>query len=376
MQFHSLLSLVMDKEQKENILRNFYFDVKQSGSYLGASKLYKILNKKYPKVFTISFINNWLNNQDSFAVQKQVRHTYKTPRVQVAGLNDQADMDLMSVENISKHNQGVKFLLIVIDIFSRFLLVRPLLNKKTQTVLSAIKDILNSRKFTKIRTDKGSEFINHEIKKFMKKQGIYLFNTQSNNKANYAERVIRTLRSMMFRMLRHQRNYRYIDNLQDLVNNYNNSPHRSLNGLSPREITKTNETVIWSSQYLHPKRVSKIKPKFKFEIGGLVRLSYVKHPFRRAYQQQYTTEVFKIKNRVFQQGIPLYKITDLNNESIQGYVKEQEMIPVDKNEESLWYIEKILKKRKVKGKLQYLVRWEGFPKSFDSWVDATQVQEK
>ena len=367
----------MDKKEKERVLMKYYFTAKNPGSFLSATKLWKILNLTYPGIFSLTFIQKWLNNQDSYAVQKQVRHSYKTPRVQVAGLNDQADMDLMSIENISKQNDGIKYLLIVIDIFSRFLLVRPLLNKKTQTVLSAIKDILNSRKFIKIRTDKGSEFINHEMKKFMKKQGIYLFNTQSNNKANYAERVIRTLRSMIFRMLRYQRNYRYIDNLQDLVSNYNNSPHRSLHGLSPSQITKKNETLIWSKQYLKPKNVAgKIKPKFRFKPGDLVRLSYVKHPFRRAYQQQYTTEVFKIKSRVFQQGIPLYKIVDLKNDPIQGYVKEQEMNSVDKNEESLWYIEKILKKRKVKGKNQYLVRWEGFPKSFDSWVDANEVQEK
>lgn len=199
------------------------------------------MKKKYPGIFTVNFINKWLKNQDSYAVQKQVRYSYNSPSVQVAGLNDQADMDLMSIENISKYNDSVKYLLIVIDIFSRFLLVRPLRNKRKQTVLSAIKNILQERTFTKVRTDIGSEVINKDIKKFMKKEKIYLFNTKSNNKANYAERVIRTLRTMIFRMLRYQRNYRYIDHLQDIVNSYNNSPHRSLNGLSPSEITKQNE---------------------------------------------------------------------------------------------------------------------------------------
>lgn len=54
----------------------------------------------------------------------------RTPTVQVAGLNDQSDMDLMSVETTSKYNDGVTYLVIVIDIFSRFLLVRPLKNNK------------------------------------------------------------------------------------------------------------------------------------------------------------------------------------------------------------------------------------------------------
>lgn len=366
----------MDRTQKEHILSQYYFNVKNPSSFLGATKLQKSLNVKYPNVFTVNFIQKWLNNQDSYAIQKQVRRSYKTPQVQVAGLNDQADIDLMSVENISKDNDGVKYLLIVIDIFSRFLMVRPLLNKKAQTVLAAVKDILLERKFTKLRSDFGSEFINKDIKKFMKKQGIYLFNTHSNHKANYAERVIRTLRGMIFRMLRQQRNYRYIDHLQDIVSSYNRSPHRALNGLSPRDITKRNETKVWSLLYLKPKSFHQTPPHFKFKIGSLVRLSYVKHPFRRTYQQQFTTEVFKIKTRIFKQGIPLYKVIDLNNKPILGYVKEQEMSLVNKSEESRWFIEKILKTRGKGRKKQYFVRWEGFPKSFDSWIEADQVKEK
>lgn len=366
----------MDEIQKKRILSEYYFNTKHPGSYLGATKLHQILKKKYPGIFSVNFIKKWLNNQDSYAVQRQVRHKYKTPSVQVAGLNDQADMDLMSVENISKYNDGVKYLLIVIDIFSRFLSVRPLLNKTSQSVLTAIKDVIKIHKYTKARTDKGSEFSNQYLKRFMKKQGIYLYITQSSSKANYAERVIRTLRSMIFRLLRYQRNYKYIDQLQDIVNSYNNSPHRSLNGLAPSEITKKNETQVWSKLYLKPKKFSTTRLTFKFNIGDLVRLSYTRHPFRRAYQQQWTTEVFKIKSRVFKQGFALYKIIDLNNAPITGYVNEREMIPVNKTEESLWFIEKILKKRRVKGKLQYLIRWEGFPKSFDSWIDADQVKQK
>lgn len=367
---------IMDKTQKEHILSTYYFNAKNPGGYLGASKLHKILDKKYPRIFSVQFINKWLNNQDSYALQKQVRHRYRSPRVQVAGLNDQADIDLMSVENISKYNDGVKYLLIVIDIFSRFLFVRPLINKKTETVLTAIKDIFKHRHFKKVRSDKGSEFINKQFRKYMKDQDVYFFTTQNVPKANYAERVQRTFRNMMFRMMRKQHNYTYINHLQDLVANYNKNPHRSLSGLNPSEITKQNEADVWANLYLKPKKIKKSTPQFKFKIGDLVRISYLKHPFRRTYQQQYTSEVFKIKSRLFKQGIPLYKIVDLNNEPILGYVNEHEMIRVDKNEDSLWFIDKILKKRKLKGKIQYYVQWEGFPKSFNSWVDADEIKEK
>ena len=66
----------------------------------------------------------------------------------------------------------------------------------------------------------------------------------------------------------------------------------------------------------------------------------------------------------------------MKNEPIKGYTDEHEMIKVNKNEDSLWFIEKILKKRKIRKKIQYFVQWEGFPKSFNSWIDENQIEEK
>ena len=99
----------------------------------------------------------------------------------------------MSVENIAKDNDGVKYLLIVIDILSRFLLVRPLMNKKTSTVVSGMQDVLTQKHFTKIRSDKGVEFLSNQFKSLLKDKGIYFFITQNVPKANYAERVERPL---------------------------------------------------------------------------------------------------------------------------------------------------------------------------------------
>lgn len=92
-----------------------------------------------------------------------------------------------------------------------------------------------------------------------------------------------------------------------------------------------------------------------------------------------------IKNNILQRYLKLradfldkefYKIVDLKNEPIKGYFNENEIIRVNKTEESLWYIERILKKRKIKGKQQYFVKWEGFPSAFNSWIEANQVKEK
>ena len=89
--------------------------------------------------------------------------------------------------------------------------------------------------------------------------------------------------------------YKYEDILQDLVSNYNHTPHTSLLGRTPNSIT-VHEPDLWKKIYVDSlqqkestRRVSRsiLKPKpYKFKISDYVRLSYIKHPFQRGYQEQ------------------------------------------------------------------------------------------
>ena len=127
--------------------------------------------------------------------------------------------------------------------------------------------------------------------------------------------------------------------------------------------------------YLKKSRKKISKPTFQFKKGDLVRISFTKQPFQRAYQEQYTTEVFKVAGRIIKQAIPMYKLNDLKGETIHGLFYTAELQKVNKDENSLWFIESIIKKRKRKNKLQYFVEWQGFPKTFNSWIDADDMKD-
>lgn len=363
----------MDK--KEQILKKYYFNPANAGAYAGSQKLFKVLDKKYPGKFSLSFIRQWLNNQDSYSLQKQLRHRFKTANVRVTSIGEQFDIDLMSLANLAKENDGVQYLLIAIDILSRKLMVKPLKNKTAKSVLNAMQEILKMQKPLKIRSDKGSEFVNQWFKKYMKDQNVYFFTTQNPPKASLAERVIRTIRTALFRMMRHKRTYRYIDDLNEIVANYNAAPHRSLNYLAPNDVTKSNEADVWAYLYLKKtKKVGKRKPVYLFKAGDLVRISFLKQPFLRSYQEQYTTEVFKVSKRLLKQGIPMYKPVDPRTEAIKGLFYNSELQKVDKDENSLWFIENILKKRRRNKQLEYYVQWLGFDKRFNSWIKSSDVK--
>lgn len=110
-------------------------------------------------------------------------------------------------------------------------------------------------------------------------------------------------------------------------------------------------------------------------IGQLVRISHLKDVFTRSYDEQWSYEVYKVSRRFMLQGIPMYKLQDLLQEQIQGIFYSSELEKVDKNENSLWYIEKVIRKRKHRGKEQALVKWVGCSKRFNSWIDMNEIKD-
>lgn len=105
----------------------------------------------------------------------------------------------------------------------------------------------------------------------------------------------------------------------------------------------------------------------------MVRLSHLKYIFRRGYNQQFTGEIFKVVKRFHLQGIPLYKVKDFNDEIIEGDFYENDLQKVHKEEDSLWLVEKFIKKRKRKGETEWFVKFQSWPDKFNQWVKESDV---
>lgn len=297
------------------------------------------------------------------------------------------EMDLAQLDNIQSFNSGFKFLLFVIDCFSKFLWIQPIKDKTHTSVLYALKNVLSgTRKPTSIRSDLGKEFKNQYVRKYLSNQGINAYYSLNDTKCAIVERSIRSLKSILYRYFRHNQTYKYVNVIQDIVKGYNIRPHRTLGGFSPIEVNKQNAGEVRLSSYLarHPKKrnkkvVKKTKSKsrkksFRYTIGTLVRLTFKRHPFQHGYQQKWTEEIFKISRRYFRQNLSLYKVSDLQNEEIEGAFQDSEVQKVRKDSETKWKIEKVIKRQKRNGTKQVLVRWLGYPKKFDSWIPVSDIQ--
>ena len=126
---------------------------------------------------------------------------------------------------ISKFNKEFRFLSWVIDIFSKYAWVVPLKDKKGVSIVDAFQKILDdsNRKPNKIWVDKGSEFYNNSFKKWLKDNDIEMYSIHNEGKSVAAGRFIRTLKAKIYKYMTSISKNVYIDKLDDIVNEYNNT---------------------------------------------------------------------------------------------------------------------------------------------------------
>ncbi|XP_061190298.1 uncharacterized protein LOC133198185 [Saccostrea echinata] len=372
-------------------LRKLYYTPGNPGAFAGPEKLYQAVKKEGKHKIGRIRIRQFLNNEDPYSLLKPIRRSFPRSKVVVNTIDSMWDGDLADVSNISSENDGYKFLLVLIDVFSRFLFIVPLKNKQHQNVTEGLKSVFQTgRKPHTLRTDKGSEFKNRWVKAFLKKEGVHVIYTQNETKANYAESVIRTMKNLMYRYFLKNRTYRYVDVLQDLVTSYNHRPHRSLGEQAPVTVTQENADEVRLISYLSTKKknpVSKLektiksstrkkrtKPSFKYKIGDDVRILQLKHPFQRDYHQKWTEEYFKVSNRYKRADIPVYTINDLADDPVKGTFYESELQKVKKSGDVLYRVEKVLKKRKRGNTKEVYVKWDGWPSKFNSWIPESSLE--
>ena len=128
--------------------------------------------------------------------------------------------DLADMQLISKFNKGFRFLLCVIDIFSKYAWVVPLKDKKGASIVNAFQKILkeSDRKPNKIWVDKGSEFYNSSFKKWLKDNDIEMYSMHNEGNSVVTERFIRTLKTKIYKYMTSVSTNVYINKLDDIVN--------------------------------------------------------------------------------------------------------------------------------------------------------------
>ena len=359
-------------------LESLYYDPEKPGSFSGIQKLMKQIRKDGKKI-SRKQLKDWLAKQDTYTSLRGLKRKLKRPRVFVYGKNKQWDADTGNYAKWIKENEGVGYFLLCIDIFTRYVWTRSLKTLQGKEMEKVLEDLFEEVQPEIFRTDGGSEFNNKWVKSLLKNQNIKHVVTLNETKANYAERAIKTIKMKLSKYMYNEQTREWAKALADITSSYNETYHRSI-GMSPAKAMTMSDEDLWVKQYLEEKGTRlKKKPSrstpYKFKIGDQVKLSFLKRPFERAYDQTFTGEVFHITERRMKQGIPVYTLKDYNNEPILGYFSEGEMQKAFVNEDTVYKIENILKTRKRRGRTEVLVKWLGWPSKFNSWILQSQVKD-
>ncbi|XP_067204506.1 uncharacterized protein [Linepithema humile] len=334
-------------------LEKLYYDPAHYAGYSAVDNLFRAAN--LPR----NNVERWLEAQDAYTLHRPLRRKFPRMHYNVTNIDDLWEADLIELRNLKSYNEGYSYLLVIIDVLSKYVWVEPLRDKTSNSVMRAFQNVLsrsNGRAPVYLQTDKGKEFVGRSLQKFLEENDIrFRVARNPDVKAAIVERFNRTLKERMWRYFTHKNTRRYIDVLQNIVNAYNHTRH--------------------SSTRMQPNgEANEKRRKAKYHVGDHVRISRAKVVFEKGYEARWSEEIFRIHRILDWRKPRVYELSDLAGEVIDGIFYEQELARVEKNlQEEEFIVDRVIRSRGRGNNKQVLVSWRGYPSKFDSWIPASSL---
>ena len=337
-----------------------------AAAFSNAARVYREAKQTLPGL-TRREVDAQLQTLPSYTRHRRVKRRFPTGRVISGGYMETLQADLMDLSRYSRWNKGFKYVLLVIDIFSKLAFAKPL--KRKNDTPKAFKTMLADFPLRPLylHVDRGTEFYNAEMRQVLKDHVITMYSTNSVYKANMAERLIRTVRKRLARYFEHYGTWRWIDHFPNLISNYNSTVH-STTGLKPSSVGLHNQKELWRKLYMTDVPES---DSVKYLPGDFVRISKSRAAFDKEAYDMYSEEVYTVSKVC--PGPPVYyRIVDLTNEPIDGRFYRHELSKTVRPDR--FVIEKVLRRNVLhNGVPHHFVSWRGYPAAFNSFVKVSDV---
>lgn len=194
----------------------------------------------------------------------------------------------------------------MIDCFSRKLWVKPMKRIDAEHTADAFQTVFKNlpKTPTHLVTDNGTEFFNSSVADIFEEYGVnhYAIPSKTPSKASMAERVIRTIKTRIARYMQLKQTNRWIDILDELVQNYNETPHSST-GYAPNAVNEKNQMKLYHKLY------NDLPTESRLNVGDKVRTLLKKTLFAKGYTQNWSDEIYIITKVLDSQGVVWYRVS-------------------------------------------------------------------
>ena len=236
-------------------------------------------------------ILKYLRKNETHSLFKRRRNVFPRRRIITRYPGNIVQSDLIDMQKFSGRNSGYNFILVVIDCFSKKLWTRPLKTKRGDETANALRSILESMKYP-VQTmifDEGLEYVNKFVSNVLSEFNIHSYHIKSKLKASSAERVNKTIKQALWKIFHETKKTRWIDILDDVVDNYNSTYHNTIK-MAPNDVTWENRATVFQNSF--PKIKQRITCKLK--KGDRVRVKLNKDLFEKGFTQNWSDDIYTV----------------------------------------------------------------------------------
>ena len=266
--------------------------------------MYKDLTQ--PGAFTNKLLR-YLRRNEIHSVHRSKRKRFPRRRIISKYPGNILQSDLIDMQKYSTKNSGFNFILVVIDCFSKKLWTRPLKSKRGDETARALRSIFLSMRYPiqSLIVDEGLEYVNKYVNNLLDEYNIHMYHIRTKLKASSAERVNKTIKQLIWKYFTATKRQRWIDIIDQIVENYNNTFHKTIK-MTPNQVTWDNREQVFKTMF--PKINDRIT--CRLGRGDKVRVALRKDLFEKGYTQNWSDQIFTIK-RVFQKNhVCWYRLED------------------------------------------------------------------
>lgn len=350
------------EKSDEKTLHDIYYGEKQ---YFGRDRLFAIMQERNIDISRRQ-VMTWLKKQEVHQLTSQTRRSNIIQPTTLTAPLKQLGIDLIDMQNLEHKTH--KYILTCIDLFSKKAYAVPLKNKEGKTVAVGMENIIKNinNKISSIRSDNGSEFISAEFKKVLEKYQIkQVFSLASKPQSNgQIERFNAVIKKLIRKSLMVSGGYDWVSILPDLLDNYNNSKHKTT-GKTPNSITEKDYDEV-AKKISSTVLKNRDTDKAKYTIGQTVRIKMERTTKEDYNWSKELYEIIKVNNPKNNVSAVSYQVKDkTTNEKMKDKFYNNDLLLVVVVENPINVPEKYIVSALVRPSVQkgvkgYIVSWKGY----------------